>query len=696
MCTPTSQSFGKPQSMLTFALFSIDTLLDDSFPLSQLPSLRIVSAGSQPQSQSSSSAHALARRVRVDPQSTLGQPQMSPPAVSQTGLKPDKAPPSQSGQPSNAGLEEHIQTPLLEAQDGRDANRAGNAEQPGEADSGDQLLDMLHSGSSAIDREAWSRGVAVSLVDQETGQAISLQASDVLVAPVECTVPRLGSNARSSDAATAVNSGALVRESSATSSRDARVPNASAHLQSHGQHHLASSDGDTDFAVTDKRSGRTSNNGINGTGTGTSSNNSTGTSSITVPTAGAARQMPARGGIVSNFDSIMESLSTRIRPDERGGDADMDALPRRSRIQPQQADQGQASSSRQARKRKASGPDEAGNRRLDGFLAPAPHVASAKRRAMAIRTLLVDSQCANLPLNDLRGRYAALLAKRSADARKASQDRLSVQHDGFASVGVVAQPSHDLAGAACVVVCHRSALWLVNPQRVQETVLYHALTSGYAISSDPLPSPVPLTAAQVGGPHILQYLRSLPRDPANGAVKDNRLEANGFRLAFPDGGASLSSAPVLQGLATKIGSLDVADLRELLAGMYRHDQDLIQGSPAGSAAASDTSQGRGKASLSLFRPSKALRLFRDQARQLTRKRIEKNEANGSVVDDTVLACDRLLRHKQRQQRSADKPCSPAAVSSVEPIATLECTWQCPHGHAIAASLGPALRSTGPS
>lgn len=120
-------------------------------------------------------------------------------------------------------------------------------------------------------------------------------------------------------------------------------------------------------------------------------------------------------------------------------------------------------------------------------------------------------------------------------------------------------------------VCHQGVkLALLNSHRVDEVLIYQRLMESFQVLADPLENPILLNDKLPGGERIWKTLMSLKREnhatSSHQVVADERLLANGFRVAIYDDKSNLSEASQVEvtGLTSCVPMYGIKDLHEVL------------------------------------------------------------------------------------------------------------------------------------
>ncbi|XP_069790787.1 PMS1 protein homolog 1-like isoform X3 [Narcine bancroftii] len=91
------------------------------------------------------------------------------------------------------------------------------------------------------------------------------------------------------------------------------------------------------------------------------------------------------------------------------------------------------------------------------------------------------------------------------------------------------------------VVASEQRLMLLNPFRVEETLLFRRLMEHHIFETEILDSPIPLTNSQLGGPQYIDCLYNMQKENTamNGITcfTDPRLVSNGFKIQLITGGS---------------------------------------------------------------------------------------------------------------------------------------------------------------
>ncbi|XP_063286225.1 PMS1 protein homolog 1 [Pelobates fuscus] len=118
------------------------------------------------------------------------------------------------------------------------------------------------------------------------------------------------------------------------------------------------------------------------------------------------------------------------------------------------------------------------------------------------------------------------------------------------------------------VVASEQKVTLLNPYRMEETLLFKRLVENHIISSENLDSPIILTDRLLGGAQYLNVLLNMEKESPklNGDmyISDVRLTSNGFRIKIIPGKSAVDSRIQIEGLPTCLPFYGISDLKEVL------------------------------------------------------------------------------------------------------------------------------------
>ncbi|KAM9486397.1 PMS1 protein homolog 1 isoform 2-T5 [Clarias gariepinus] len=128
---------------------------------------------------------------------------------------------------------------------------------------------------------------------------------------------------------------------------------------------------------------------------------------------------------------------------------------------------------------------------------------------------------------------------------------------------------------AWVVLCGRK-LMLLNPFRVEESLLFKRLLENNILPAASLQSPIQLTDGVLGGPEFMDVLMNMEKGSPSltGEVlfTDARLVANGFQIRLTPGSSSVE----VTAMADCMPFYGIADLREILTAVKDRNAQTVQ------------------------------------------------------------------------------------------------------------------------
>ncbi|XP_066542670.1 PMS1 protein homolog 1 isoform X2 [Hoplias malabaricus] len=132
---------------------------------------------------------------------------------------------------------------------------------------------------------------------------------------------------------------------------------------------------------------------------------------------------------------------------------------------------------------------------------------------------------------------------------------------------------------AWVVLCGRK-LMLLNPFRVEETLLFKRLLENNILPTASLQTPIQLTDGLLGGTEYMEILTSMQKSSPSlhGEIyfTDPRLVANGFQIRLFPGSSSRGKCVEVTGMADCMPFYGIADLREILTAVRDRNAETVQ------------------------------------------------------------------------------------------------------------------------
>ncbi|KAF5903384.1 PMS1 protein 1, partial [Clarias magur] len=132
---------------------------------------------------------------------------------------------------------------------------------------------------------------------------------------------------------------------------------------------------------------------------------------------------------------------------------------------------------------------------------------------------------------------------------------------------------------AWVVLCGRK-LMLLNPFRVEESLLFKRLLENNILPSASLQSPIQLTDGVLGDPEFMDVLMNMEKGSPSltGEVlfTDARLVANGFQIRITPGSSSTGTSVEVTAMADCMPFYGIADLKEILAAVKDRNVQTVQ------------------------------------------------------------------------------------------------------------------------
>ncbi|KAM9851384.1 PMS1 protein homolog 1 [Aulostomus maculatus] len=132
--------------------------------------------------------------------------------------------------------------------------------------------------------------------------------------------------------------------------------------------------------------------------------------------------------------------------------------------------------------------------------------------------------------------------------------------------------------SAWVILCGQR-LMLLNPFRVEETLLFKRLLENHTLPAVGLQDPVRLTDGSVGGAAYMEVLCNMEKEkpePNGGMLlSDPRLVANGFKVRLTPGLTSAERHLEVTAMAACVPFLGVEDLREILTAVLHRKASSV-------------------------------------------------------------------------------------------------------------------------
>ncbi|XP_061697106.1 PMS1 protein homolog 1 isoform X2 [Syngnathoides biaculeatus] len=139
---------------------------------------------------------------------------------------------------------------------------------------------------------------------------------------------------------------------------------------------------------------------------------------------------------------------------------------------------------------------------------------------------------------------------------------------------------NQLASQSVWVILCGQRLMLLNPFRLQESLLHKRLLQNYILPAVTLQNPIQLTDRTLGGSESTDALCNMEkqRPDLNGRmlISDPRLVANGFKVRLTPGSASAERHLEVTGLADSVPFLGVEDLGEIMTAVLRRNAKTVQ------------------------------------------------------------------------------------------------------------------------
>ncbi|XP_057707470.1 PMS1 protein homolog 1 [Corythoichthys intestinalis] len=137
-----------------------------------------------------------------------------------------------------------------------------------------------------------------------------------------------------------------------------------------------------------------------------------------------------------------------------------------------------------------------------------------------------------------------------------------------------------LASQSVWVILCGQRLMLLNPFRVQETLLLEKLLQNNILPAVTLQNPIQVTDGSLGGSDYMDALCKMEKQSPdlNGRmiISDPRLVANGFKVRLTPGGASAERHLEVTALADCVPFLGVEDLGEIMTAVLRRKAKTVQ------------------------------------------------------------------------------------------------------------------------
>ncbi|XP_054644136.1 PMS1 protein homolog 1 isoform X2 [Dunckerocampus dactyliophorus] len=133
--------------------------------------------------------------------------------------------------------------------------------------------------------------------------------------------------------------------------------------------------------------------------------------------------------------------------------------------------------------------------------------------------------------------------------------------------------------SAWVILCGQR-LMLLNPFRVQETLLFKRLLQNNILPAVTLQNPIHVTEGSLGGTEYIEALCNMEKQnpDLNGGmfISDQRLVANGFKIRLTPGVMSPERHLEVTALADCVPFLGIEDLREIMTAVHHRKAKSVQ------------------------------------------------------------------------------------------------------------------------
>ncbi|XP_054471123.1 PMS1 protein homolog 1 [Anoplopoma fimbria] len=137
-----------------------------------------------------------------------------------------------------------------------------------------------------------------------------------------------------------------------------------------------------------------------------------------------------------------------------------------------------------------------------------------------------------------------------------------------------------LASQSAWVILYGQRLMLLNPFRVEETLLFKRLLENNILPAVSLQNPIQLTDGSLGGAEYTEALCNMEKQSPelNGGAlfSDPRLVANGFKIKLTPGLTSAERHLEVTAMADCVPFLGVEDLREILTAVLHREARTVQ------------------------------------------------------------------------------------------------------------------------
>ncbi|KAM9804722.1 PMS1 protein homolog 1 [Neosynchiropus ocellatus] len=136
-----------------------------------------------------------------------------------------------------------------------------------------------------------------------------------------------------------------------------------------------------------------------------------------------------------------------------------------------------------------------------------------------------------------------------------------------------------LASQSAWVILYGQKLMLLNPFRVEETLLFKRLLENNVLPAVSLQNPIQLTDGNLGAENFMALCdmeQLTPELSGASTISDPRLVANGFKVTLSPGPASAPRNLEVTAMADCVPFLGVEDLREILTAVVRRKAQSVK------------------------------------------------------------------------------------------------------------------------
>ncbi|NXH22529.1 PMS1 protein, partial [Bucco capensis] len=125
------------------------------------------------------------------------------------------------------------------------------------------------------------------------------------------------------------------------------------------------------------------------------------------------------------------------------------------------------------------------------------------------------------------------------------------------------------------ILATEAKLMLLNPYRLEETLLHRRLLMNHKLPVEKLDKPIVLTDSLLGGAQYMAALCKMQKDyqrfSGSAYLSDPRLVANGFQIKMREGASGTESHLEIEGMANCLPYYGISDLKELLTAVIHGD-----------------------------------------------------------------------------------------------------------------------------